>query len=50
MKDKEIAKRIKDLLPLWRTYRTTDSISEIFELSNKLFSKFAELMENIEND
>lgn len=50
MKDKEIVKYIKDLLPFWRAYKMTDSISELHELSMKLFSKFAKLMEDIDND
>lgn len=49
MTDKEIAERIKKLLPYWKTYKKSDSIMETHELIMILFSNIAQIMEDLEN-
>ena len=45
MSDKQIAKYIKDMIPLWMDFKKCDSIKELADISQRLFYKLTILME-----
>lgn len=50
MTDKEIAERIRKLLPTWRKLKKTDSIFESSIIMDDLYITLAKLLEELSNE